>query len=220
MNNLTRLTLGIVAIFFILVIVLMFSGSLTFGYGLGDLFYLMTVGVWTLVIGAIYKFTKKVDFSKQKEFAILIVGVMLFSVYYTARLFTVDRGAEFKWDGHILLSSAIADHKRQAKLEYENELHRLDSLIIINPSDFKSLYNKGLLLRHNGEWENSIAEYKKAIKVNPNYFDAYFECAYSYSNIKQYENAVEFYQKASNIDTANNRVKEIIHNLKERHHLN
>ena len=219
MNNLTRLALGLTSIFFILVIALSFSGSLTFGYGLGDLFYLMTIGVWVLIILGVYRFTKKIDFSKRKEFAILIIVVLLCSVYYTARLFTIDRGSEFRWDGHILLSSAKADHVKKANEEFNNELKRLDSLTSGNPKDFKSFYDKGLLFRHHSEWEKSITEYEKAIKVNPNYFDAYFECAYSYSNINQYNKAVEYYQKAADIDTSNQRVREIIKNLKSYHNL-
>ena len=113
MNSFTRLTLGLAAIFFILVVVLSFSGSLTFGHGLGDLAYILPLIFWTLAIGAIYKFTKKVDFNSNKLISVLIVFVLLFSVYYTVRQFTVDRGSEFKWDGHVFLSSAKADHDKQ-----------------------------------------------------------------------------------------------------------
>jgi len=219
MNKFTRLTLGISAIFFILVILLSFSGTLTFGHGIGDMAYILFLIFWTLAIGAIYKYTKRVDFNSRKSLSVLIVFVLFLSVFYTVDQFTFDRGPEFRWDGHILLSVAKADHLKQTEQGYENEIQQFDSLTASNPSDFKSFYEKGLLFRHQGEWQKSISEYERAIKINPNYFDAYFECAYSYCNIQQYGKALELYQKASEIDTTNIRVKNIIKNLKEYHHL-
>ena len=219
MNNLIKLTLIFSAIFFILVIVLSFSGTLAFGHGLGDLVFSVPLIFWTVVIGAIYKFSKRRDFNSNKVLAIFIFSVLLLSIYFTTRQFTVDRGPEFKWDGHIFLASAKANHRKQNEKMFQSSLLHLDSLITVNPNDFQSYFNKGILFRHSGMWQKSIDEYEKAIKINPNYFEAYNECAYSYSSLENYKKAIELYQKASDIDTSNQRVKTIIKNLKEYHHL-
>lgn len=219
MNNFIKLTIVFSSVFFILVIVLSFSGALTFGHGLGDLVYTVSLIFWTLTIGAVYKFAKRRDFTSNKTFAILIFSVLLLSIYFTTRQFTVDRGSEFKWDGHILLSSAKADHREQQEKIFKISLHHLDSLTTANPKDFESYFKKGILWRHSGMWRKSIDEYEKAIKINPNYFEAYNECAYSYSSLENYKKAIELYQKASDIDTTNQKLKTIIKNLKEYHHL-
>jgi hypothetical protein len=50
------------------------------------------------------------------------------------RLFTVDRGPEFKWDGHIFLSSTIADQVKQEEQNHKIELLQLEEVTSLNIS--------------------------------------------------------------------------------------
>ena len=218
MNILTKILFGLTTIFLIAVIALTFFGELTFGYGLGDLFYLMFSGVALLIVTVIYFATKRLDFNKKKLFGGLISIGLLLTVYIFGRLVTVDRGSEYKWDGYVFLSNSYADRERKEIEQYQKKLTRLDNLILKNPNDYKVFYDKGIHLRKSGDWEKSIVEFEKSIKIKPT-FEAYYECAYSYSNIGQYKTSVDLYQKAANLDTTNTEVRQRIKNLKEYHKL-
>ena len=195
-----------------------FFGELTFGYGLGDLFYLMFSGIALLIVTVAYFATKRLDFNKKKLLGGLITIGLLLTVYIFGRLVTVDRGSEYRWDGHIFLSNSYADRENRKIEEYQYELTRLNNLIAENPNNYKAYFDKGLHLRTNGHWEKSIVEFEKSLQIKPT-FEAYYECAYSYSNIGQYKTSVDLYQKAADLDTTNTEVRQRIKNLKEYHKL-
>jgi len=218
LNILTKILFGLTTIFLIAVIALTFIGDLTFGYGLGDLFYLMFTGFALLIVTVTYFATKRIDFNKKKLTGGLISIGLVLVMFVFGRLVTVDRGSEYKWDGHIFLSSSYADREKREIEEYQNELTRLDKLIEKNQNDHIAFYDKGLHLRKNGNWEKSIVEFENSIKIKPT-FDAYYECAYSYSNIGQYKTSIDLYQKAADLDTTNTEVRKRIKNLKEHHKL-
>jgi len=218
LNTLTKILFGLTTIFLIAVIALTFFGELTFGYGLGDLFYLMFSGAALLIVTATYFATKRFDFNKNKLAGGLISIGLLLTVYIFGRLVTVNRGSEYKWDGHVFLSNSYADRERKEIEEYQNELNRLDNLIAKNPNDYKAFYDKGIHLRKNGDWEKSIVEFENSIRIKPT-FEAYYECAYNYSNIGKYETSVGLYQKAADLDTTNTEVRQRIKNLKDYHKL-
>jgi tetratricopeptide (TPR) repeat protein len=218
LNIITKILFGLTTIFLIAVIALTFIGDLTFGYGLGDLFYLMFTGFALLIVTVTYFATKRIDFNKKKLTGGLISIGLVLVMFVFVRLVTVDRGSEYKWDGHIFLSSSYADREKKEIEEYQNELTRLDKLIEKNQNDHIAFYDKGLHLRKNGNWEKSSVEFENSIKIKPT-FDAYYECAYSYSNIGQYKTAIDLYQKAADLDTTNTEVRKRIKNLKEYHRL-
>lgn len=218
MNILTKILFGLTTIFLIAVIALTFFGELTFGYGLGDLFYLMFSGIALLIVTVAYFATKRLDFNKRKLLGGLITIGLLLTVYIFGRLVTVDRGSEYRWDGHIFLSNSYADREKRKIEEYQYELTRLNNVIAENPNNYKAYFDKGLHLRTNGDWEKSIVEFEKSLQIKPT-FEAYYECAYSYSNIGQYKTSVDLYQKAADLDTTNTEVRQRIKNLKEYHKL-
>lgn len=218
MNILTKILFRLTTIFLIAVIALTFFGELTFGYGLGDLFYLMFSGIALLIVTVAYFATKRLDFNKKKLLGGLITIGLLLTVYIFGRLVTVDRGSEYRWDGHIFLSNSYADRENRKIEEYQYELTRLNNLIAENPNNYKAYFDKGLHLRTNGDWEKSIVEFEKSLQIKPT-FEAYYECAYSYSNIGQYKTSVDLYQKAADLDTTNTEVRQRIKNLKEYHKL-
>src|SRR5690606_3936197 len=112
-NILTKILFGLTTIFLIAVIALTFFGELTFGYGLGDLFYLMFSIVALLIVTVTYFATKRLDFNKKKLFGGLISVGLVLTIYIFGRLVTVDRGSENKWDGHVFLSNSYADRERK-----------------------------------------------------------------------------------------------------------
>ena len=101
MNRLTKITLIASIIFFLLVLLLTLSSYITFGYGLGDFFYVIIVSIWVLLITIVYFKTKKKDFNKDKFLALLIISVLVLSIFYTVFKFTVGRGSEYMWNGHV-----------------------------------------------------------------------------------------------------------------------
>lgn len=153
MNILTKILFGFTTIFLIVVIALIFFGELTFGYGFGDLFYLLFSGLVLLCVIITYFATKKFDFNKKKLLGGLISIGLLLTVYIFGRLVTVDRGSENKWNGYIFLSNSYTNREKSEAEKYQNELIRLDKMIVKNPNDSQVFFDKGLHLRKNGNWK-------------------------------------------------------------------
>jgi hypothetical protein len=89
-------------LFFFIIELLMIKGTLTFGFGLGDLFPFYIQGLWMviLLIGLIIiiKTNKKLN----KTICIILLLIILFSIIYSVLGFTINRGSEYPWNGKIL----------------------------------------------------------------------------------------------------------------------
>jgi len=116
MNWIVKILFGVSTLFLMIVIILILVGKLTFGYGLGDIFYLIILVFVTLVISITFFLTMKFDFNKNKILSGFIAILLILVIYIYARLLTVDRGAEYKWDGHIFLS--YSSKRNELKLTY------------------------------------------------------------------------------------------------------
>lgn len=101
MNNFFRIFLGLSIWFFLIVIALCFTGKLTFGNGLGDLAYLMGIGCVMLMIAGAYFVTRGADLEANKPVAIMIMSVVLLFIIYFTYHFTIGRGSEYRWNGHV-----------------------------------------------------------------------------------------------------------------------
>jgi hypothetical protein len=90
--------------FFVTVLTLMLRNVLTFGWGLGDLFYFYIQILW-LIILLIFLVVVLI---KTLNFSILISRIILFiliiSMLLTIKAFTIDRGSEYPWNGKIFTS--------------------------------------------------------------------------------------------------------------------
>lgn len=102
MKLLTQLILGISGLLAMLVIALAFLGKLAFGYGLGDMFYLMGIMLWLLFLIVLYLFSRKFDLLSNKLWFIFLTSIILLFSYIIVASFTINRGSEARWNGHIL----------------------------------------------------------------------------------------------------------------------
>jgi hypothetical protein len=79
-------------------LILIFSGKVTFGHGLGDLFYLILLTILQIFFG--YLFYLNIKWRKKIQVVIsllLIIIVILFTLKMT-----IWRGIEYPWNGNIL----------------------------------------------------------------------------------------------------------------------
>jgi hypothetical protein len=79
-------------------LILIFSGKVTFGHGLGDLFYLILLTILLIFFG--YLFYLNIKWRKKIQVVIsllLIIIVILFTLKMT-----IWRGIEYPWNGNIL----------------------------------------------------------------------------------------------------------------------
>jgi len=78
-----------------------FLGFLTFGYGLGDLYYLCSI-ILIMIINAYLCFTKKYGKQRSNFFKInYVIFVFIIIVFFVLRL-TYFRGTEYPWNGCLL----------------------------------------------------------------------------------------------------------------------
>jgi hypothetical protein len=79
----------------------MYFAGLTFGHGLGDLFYVYLQIVWIIILSIILTVIRK----RGKEVGIILTAfimVILFSsIIYITYEFTINRGVEYPWNGRI-----------------------------------------------------------------------------------------------------------------------
>lgn len=82
----------------VLVIILSLQGRITFGHGLGDLFYMIFIVIAGLMIGLLLF---KKDF---EHFRVILLILALFLLVFMSLKLTVFRGPEYKWNGKILIN--------------------------------------------------------------------------------------------------------------------
>lgn len=101
MNILARISIAIGILFCLIVIILMLLGTIAFGHGLGDLYNLIQLCVIVLCLSAVYFFSRNFDFNNHKFISISISCIVCFIVIHTVYEFTLGRGGEYGWNGHI-----------------------------------------------------------------------------------------------------------------------
>jgi len=215
MTKLLKVFLLIGITFFAMVILLMIVGKLTFGYGLGDLFYLFIQGAWLISLIIVFIITKRKN-KIESPYALILSFIICISILFSIHGFTIGRGSEYPWNGRIFMIS----YKEYLLLEEEKFQNRIDSLnqeITKTPSDFKIISTKGYLYNEKEKWDLAIDEFNKALRINPEYFDALYGLGESYIGKGKYEKAVREFEKAKLIDSTREDISTRIKNLKEYH---
>lgn len=207
MKKVVKLSVMFSMLFCVLVIVLCFMGILSFGYGLGDIFYLFFLLIWLAVIAVFFKMAKKVSFNPNKVISIFIILILIYSNYYIIRLFTVDRGPEFRWNGHISFGASKAASQRGLEQKFERDIAMYDSVISMNPQNAKAYLDKGIFLGESGQRGKAIVEIEKAININPTYVEALNQCG-NYCDLNvQYKKAIKYYEKSLQIDSTQGHIR-------------
>lgn len=216
MTKFFKIILLVTIIFFALVLLFMLSSQLTFGWGLGDLFYLYIQTVWVLILIIAFVVMIKKRAILNNISAGLFSFILLFSIFVSVKAFTVDRGSLYPWNGRIFMLS-ISEWEQLKIEKFKIAIDSLDKLIQQNPTDYKTITKKGQFLNENKKWNLSIEEFKKALEINPNYFDALFGLGDSYCGVEKYLEAVKEFEKAKRIDSTRENVNNRIRNLKSYH---
>lgn len=99
MRIIAQIVLIAFVIFVILTVILLFYGKISFGHGLGDLYYLVFFVLWSIVIISIY-----IYILKKNNFTLLplLYGFIITIIIITIVKLTIFRGPEFHWNGNIL----------------------------------------------------------------------------------------------------------------------
>jgi hypothetical protein len=86
--------------FLILLLLLTLTGKLTFGHGLGDLFYVVLIAFIVLIHFTITLILRKKKIEKYWLSIIIASSTVCFLVVYET---TIGRGAEHTWNGKVFL---------------------------------------------------------------------------------------------------------------------
>ncbi len=216
MTRFLKVILLITIIFFALVLLFMLGGKLTFGWELGDLFYLYIQTAWLLILVFGFAILIKKKTNLNSFVSGLFPFILLFSIFLSVKAFTVDRGSGYPWNGKIFMLSK-SEWEQLKRENFENTIDSLDKLIHHNLTDYKTITAKGKLLNENEKWDLSIEEFKKALIINHDYFDALYGLGDSYCGKDKYIEAVREFEKAKLIDSTRENVSVRIRNLKSYH---
>lgn len=102
MEKFRRAIILIYTIWVVLIVSLCLSGKITFGHGLGDLYYLAGLVLLTLLFLTIFlRIRKKVVENPMMTYASLFC-IVLIIVIFSLKL-TFFRGSEYPWNGAVFL---------------------------------------------------------------------------------------------------------------------
>ncbi len=97
MSCIFRLIFGVYFLFMIFLIIGNWKGYITYGYGLGDLFYLI-LAVIALLITSVLAFHV---FIKRRRLMLFLMFLIFSIVIFFGLNATIYRGSEYKWNGQI-----------------------------------------------------------------------------------------------------------------------
>lgn len=93
-------------IYFIIIVLGMYYPGITFGHGLGDLAYLFLMLAWIIALSIILKLIR-LKSPVNKAVKAVIITALVASVLYITAFFTVYRGSEYPWNGHVFRSGSM-----------------------------------------------------------------------------------------------------------------
>jgi len=192
--------------------ILLITGRVRFGLGLGDIFYHGLIYI-ALIIYGIYFFTKK-EIPDIMNLIFPIVSIMFCG--YLILSMTIWRGGEYRWNGDILVPTHKTSEKRREE-KFKQKLAKFDKQIEENPNDYDLRVAKGFYLRSKGKYKLAIEVFKKAQEIKPKNYKAYWEAGYAYGLLDDYENSIKEYEKAYQIDPTNQQLKTQIEALKKKY---
>jgi hypothetical protein len=83
------------------IVVLNLKAKITFGRGLGDVFYLIELIVISIIMAVAFFKVKK---HTENKFAVMLMcSIMLLTIIFFLLKLTIWRGAEYIWNGNIFL---------------------------------------------------------------------------------------------------------------------
>ncbi|MFX1237623.1 MAG: tetratricopeptide repeat protein [Promethearchaeota archaeon] len=84
--------------------------------------------------------------------------------------------------------------------EYEKSIKIFEKIILLDPDNYKAIYNKGIALFNLGKFQTALECYNKVIKLKPDYKHVYYNIGLLYEKDANFEKALKFYKKALKID--------------------
>ena len=192
--------------------ILLMTGRVRFGFGLGDIVYHGLVYIGLIIYGIYFIVKKEIPQKTNLVFPILSI---IFCGYLILTM-TIWRGGEYRWNGDVLVPTQKTREERKQK-EFENRLAELDRQIELNSNDYDLRVEKGFFLRSNGKYELAIEVLKKAQEIAPEKYKAYWEAGYAFSLMNDYQNTIREYEKAYQADTTKHKLKIQIERLQEKY---
>ncbi len=137
MKKTLEIILFFTILFFTVVLIMMSLNLLTFGWGLGDLFYFYIQIIWVIIltIFLINIIIRKSKYSILKTR--IISSILLISILIDILLFTINRGNEYPWNGKIFTTHKSITTKNKSLTSKINDtlIIKNRSAIIYEPTD-------------------------------------------------------------------------------------
>lgn len=102
MKKISRIIFFIYLLWVLLVVFLNFRGDITFGHGLGDLYYLIILIFFTALSVFFYLRIARGGYSSKQTIYLFAIYLLIVIVFYCLKL-TFLRGAEYPWNGKLFL---------------------------------------------------------------------------------------------------------------------
>jgi hypothetical protein len=83
MTRYFQIFLKISLAFYIIAMIMGLQSLLSFGYGLGDFFYLLGWTIWTILLSLLNRYSGRLSIHTDKVLIILIFVLILFSAYFS-----------------------------------------------------------------------------------------------------------------------------------------
>lgn len=204
-------------IYQVVILLLVFGGSITFGGGLGDLGMVIVYGVVILILVSLNIWAiRREKLYGSKLLLYLSFSFGLLAVLTMTLYFTIWRSSEYPWNGNVFVSSSLQnnEYSKGDSIFNANRIIATEK-IKTNPNYIEAYIDRARILKDNQKYEEAIKDYNKALEIDSNNFSANFEIGEMYWNINNYKRALIYNEKALSIDTGYFLAKHRIKMLKE-----
>jgi len=203
MKSLRIIILSLI-IYQIIILLLVLSGNISFGHGLGDLGMIIISGIALIIIIAFYLWTYKTKNKTVSNFGTWILfGFCFFMTFYLTASFTLWRGSEYSWNGEIFYPSSQQKAEQRNKEALNKEkLRNASTAIENNPTSFSGYMDRARLNKTNSNYQDAIQDYIIALKIDSLSLSANLEIGEVYWDLEDLKSALIYNEKALAIDTS------------------
>ncbi len=94
----------------------------------------------------------------------------------------------------------VAEHLSELN-RYEEAISALERVLLLNPKDIASLFNKGVMLTYLGRHEQALATYEQALTLSLYPGESWFFKGFGLSNLERYDEALAAFDQSLALDS-------------------
>ncbi|NLR95148.1 hypothetical protein HGP29_28395 [Flammeovirga sp. SR4] len=188
-------------------------GKITFGYGLGDIFYLPILYVITFV----YIITFSINRKKDKQLLITNT-VFTIPIIWIVLSVTLWRGPEYSWNGELFYPSKKSKESYATKRKrWQSEIDSLKTDVTDDPQNTEALVEIGELKSLLGKDKEALEYLEKALRKGNTSKYTRSKLARKYEDNDLIDKAVEQYEEILKVDSLNRSAKFNLRRLKKKY---